>query len=346
MASATTRWLEGVWYEGRAGAALLAPLSAVFAAGAAFRRFLFQRGWRRAYRPRVPVVIVGNLSVGGTGKSPLVAALARLLRSRGLQPGILMRGYGAAIREPTRVTRESDASSVGDEPVMLAVSTGVEIMVSPNRAAGARALEALGVDLILCDDGLQHYALARDLEVVVVDARRGLGNGRLLPAGPLRESAQRLESVDWVVTHGGEVGASPAWQGRAGALVMQLVPEAARGIVDPLRWQSLEGWRGQVVHAVAGIGHPNRFFEMLRTAGLQPIEHAFDDHHAFQAADFSFGDDRPILMTSKDAVKCGSFADARFWEIPVATRMWPDGARGLVEAIETLCLASKKSESV
>jgi tetraacyldisaccharide 4'-kinase len=228
---------------------------------------------------------------------------------------------------------------------MLASSTGVEVIVCPDRAAGARVLEALGVEVIICDDGLQHYALARDLEVVVIDARRGLGNGRLLPAGPLRESAQRLDSVDWVVINGAEANDVPAWRGRVGSLVMQLVPEAARSIADPLAWQSIEGWRGERVHAVAGIGHPARFFDLLRAAGIEPIEHAFADHHAFTAGDFAFGDNLPILMTSKDAVKCAGFADARFWEIPVATRLLPDGARGLVEAIETLCLDSKKSES-
>ena len=344
MSSATARWLEGVWYDGRAGAALLAPLAAVFALSAAFRRSMFRSGWRRAYRPTVPVVVIGNLAVGGTGKSPLVASLARLLRSRGLQPGILSRGYGADVRAPIRVTRESDAREVGDEPVMLARSTGVEVVVCPDRAAGARVLESLGVDVIVSDDGLQHYALARDLEVVVVDARRGLGNGRLLPAGPLRESAQRLESVDWVVINGGETNEMSAWRGRVGSLVMQLVPEAARSVADPLAWHRVERWRGERVHAVAGIGHPARFFGLLRAAGIEPIEHAFADHHAFTAADFAFGDGLPILMTSKDAVKCAGLADARFWEIPVATRLLPDGARSLVEAIETLCLPSKKSE--
>lgn len=344
MSSTTARWLEGVWYEGRTGALLLAPLSGLFALGAAARRFLFRSGWRRAYRARVPVVVIGNLSVGGTGKSPLVAALATLLRSRGIKLGILTRGYGSAVRSPTRVMRDAQAAEVGDEPLMLATSTGVEVMVAADRAAGARALEALGVEVILCDDGLQHYALARDLEVVVIDARRGFGNGRLLPAGPLRESAQRLESVDWVVINGDEAGGKTPWQGRAGTVVMQLVPEAARGVADPLAWQSLERWRGETVHAVAGIGHPARFFDLLRAAGVEPIEHAFDDHHAYTAADLAFGDDRPVLMTAKDAVKCRGFADARCWEIPVATRLLPDGARSLVEAIETLCLASKKSE--
>lgn len=345
MTTATERWLEGVWYDGRAGAWLLAPFSLLFSWGAAVRRALYRSGWRRAYRATVPVVVIGNLSVGGTGKSPLVASLAQSLRARGLRVGILTRGYGAKVGAPIRVSRESTPTEVGDEPVMLAISTGAEVVVSPDRAAGARALEAQGVEVILCDDGLQHYGLARDLEVVVIDAHRGFGNGRLLPAGPLRESPARLDTVDWVVINGGEVANRPPWQGRAGTLVMQLVPEAARGVADPVRWQSLEALRGQPVHAVAGIGHPARFFATLRAAGLEPREHAFADHHAFTAADFVFGDEHPILMTAKDAVKCRSFADARFWEIPVTTRLSPDGAKALVDAIDTLCRASHTSES-
>lgn len=345
MSTRIDSWLEGVWYDGRAGAALLAPLAGLFALGAALRRALYRLGWRRAYRAKVPVIVIGNLSVGGTGKSPLVALLARALMSRGLKVGILTRGYGSAVREPTRVGRDSLASQVGDEPVMLAALTGAEVMVSPDRAAGAEALQALDVQVILCDDGLQHYGLARDIEVVVIDAQRGLGNGRLLPAGPLRERPSRLESVDWVVIHGGEPAATPAWRGQVGTLSMQLVPEAARGIADPLRWQRLEAWRGAPLHAVAGIGHPARFFGMLRAQGLEPLEHAFADHHVFSAADFAFGDERPIVMTSKDAVKCRSFADARFWEIPVVTRLMPDGGEGLIEAIEARCRASLSPES-
>jgi len=222
---------------------------------------------------------------------------------------------------------------------MLAIATGAEVMVSPDREAGARALEALGVDLILCDDGLQHYALARDLEIVVIDAARGLGNGRLLPAGPLREQASRLESVDWVVVNGVADGntASGAWRGRQGSVSMMLVPEALRGVADPLRWCSLESLRGEPVHAVAGIGHPARFFGMLRAVGLEVIEHAFVDHHAFAAGDLDFGDTHAILMTSKDAVKCRSFAAPRCWEVPVVARFAPEGAASLATAIEKLC---------
>lgn len=334
MSSALARWLEGVWYQGRRGAALLAPLAALFATFVGLRRALFQSGLLRSYRSSVPVIVIGNLSVGGTGKSPLVVVLARLLRARGLKPAVLTRGYGANVNAPTLVTADTDAARVGDEPVMLWIATGVPVMVSPDRAAGARALEALGIDLILCDDGLQHYALARDLEVVVIDAARGVGNGRLLPAGPLREVPARLESVDWVAINGEADGSSASpWRGRVGTLHMQLVPEAPRSVRESRQWRSIESFRGGTVHAVAAIGHPSRFFAMLRAAGLELIEHPFADHHAFIADDFAFGDTRAILMTAKDAVKCASFADARFWEVPAAVRLGPDGGVGLVDSI-------------
>lgn len=345
MARTLESWLQGVWYENKAGAALLAPLATLFRAVAQLRRMSYQKGWRRRHRAKVPVVVVGNLSVGGTGKSPLVALLASRLRSGGLNPGILTRGHGAHVSQPTLVAADSTASLVGDEPVMLATSTGVPVVVSPDRARGAEALEALGVDVILCDDGLQHYALERDLEIAVIDGTRGLGNGRLLPAGPLREDETRLATVDWVVVNGGiESADKSAWQGRQGTLVMQLAPEAARLVADGRVWRSIESFRGEAVHAVAGIGNPARFFAVLRAAGLELIEHPLPDHHAYQPGDFRFGDDRPILMTAKDAVKCRGFADSRLWEIPTVVRLLPDGAAALVEAIQKLCRAAPASE--
>jgi len=344
MSRALAAWLEGVWYEGRAGAVLLAPLAWLFGAIVALRQLAYRRGWQRSWRAGVPVIVIGNLSVGGTGKSPLVASLAAQLRRRGRRPGILTRGHGSGLRVPTRVERGADAAEVGDEPAMLAVSTGVEVMVSPDRAAGARALQALGVDVILCDDGLQHYALERDLEIVVIDGARGLGNGRLLPAGPLREPESRLARVDWVVVNGDDTVSAPRWRGRAGTIAMQLVPEAARSLADPRRWQGLEAFRGQPVHALAGIGHPARFFAMLRAAGLEPIEHPFPDHHAYSADDLRFDEDYPVLMTAKDAVKCRRFADDRCWEVPVVVRLLPDGAAGLVEAIDRLCVPTRSTE--
>lgn len=353
MRDTLARWLEGVWYHGKPGAVVLAPLAFVFGVVAALRRAAYRFGLRRAYRPRVPVVIIGNLSVGGTGKSPLVGALVRALRASGLQVGILLRGYGASVREPVRVTSATTTEVGGDEAVMLARSTAAPIVVSPDRVAGAKMLEAMGVELILCDDGLQHYALARDLEVVVIDRTRGLGNERLLPAGPLRETRSRLETVDWVVVNDAANDSTAnaphtlppstgLWRGRSGTLAMRLVPEALRGVADERAWCTLERLRATPVHAVAGIGNPARFFAMLRAAGLHPIEHYFADHHVFSAGDFTFGDALPVLMTAKDAVKCRDFADARFWEVPVSVSLSPDGGMALVHAIAALATSSKK----
>lgn len=328
--------LEGIWYEGRAGAWVLAPLSLLFAAGAALRRQFYRLGLRRAQRMTVPVVVIGNLSVGGTGKSPLVAALAMGLRCRGRRVGVLTRGYGARLARPVRVDRDSDPAAVGDEAHMLARDTGLPVVASPDRVAGARELIAQGVELILCDDGLQHYALARDFEIVVIDAARGFGNGRLLPAGPLRERATRLASVDAVVVQGEPAMALAHWRGRLGRWTLQLVPEAARGVSDARRWIALERWRGARVHAVAGIGRPARFFAMLRAAGLEPIEHPFPDHHAFVAADLDFADGLPVLMTAKDAVKCRAFAGDQCWEIPVVADLQPAAGAALLDRIEAL----------
>ncbi|NDE00758.1 MAG: tetraacyldisaccharide 4'-kinase [Gammaproteobacteria bacterium] len=290
---ALERRLNAWWYGDGLASLLLAPLATLFAAVTAVRRGLYRLGWLRAYRASVPVVVIGNLSVGGTGKSPLVAHLA----------------------------------------------TGLPVVVSPERSAGARLLETQGIDLILCDDGLQHYALARDLEVVVIDFARGFGNGRLLPAGPLREGPNRLASVDVVVLNGAnEMQADrSAWRGREATIGMQLVPQALRGIGQGSRWQSLDRFVGHPVHAVAGIGHPERFFATLRAAGLTVVEHAFADHHAYSAADFAFADRLPILMTTKDAVKCRSFADERFWELPVGVRLVPEEGRALLDRIDALC---------
>lgn len=328
--------LERLWYADRGGSTLLAPFALLFAIGTAVRRHAYRRGWRRVHRVGVPVVVVGNLTVGGTGKSPLVAALALGLRRRGFRPGILTRGYGAADEAARRVSADSDPVQVGDEPRMLARDTGLPVVASVDRVAGARMLEADGVDVIVCDDGLQHYALARQFEIVVVDALRGLGNGRLLPAGPLREGPERLASVDVVVLNGVE-SVTPAerarWQAREGLWTMRLIPEAARNLLDPREWRALEHFRGQRVHAVAGIGHPARFFATLRAAGIEPIEHPFPDHHAFVAADLDFGDGLSVLMTAKDAVKCRAFAQASWFELPVVVHLQPDGGESLVDLV-------------
>jgi tetraacyldisaccharide 4'-kinase len=342
------RWLESVWYDpaARAGG-WLQPLAALYGGVMALRAAAYRRGlWQRRH-PGIPVVVVGNLTVGGTGKTPFTLWLANELQARGVRPGILSRGYGASGsgRGPRAVADDSDPREVGDEPTLLRAATGLPVVVSPERPAGAAMLKAAGVELILCDDGLQHLALARDAEIAILDGSRGLGNGRLLPAGPLREPAARLAACDFVVVNGPAAPSTAALlAARAGRGVfsMRLVPGLARRLTGDRDERALESFRGAPVHAVAAIGNPARFHETLRAAGLRLIEHDFPDHHPFDPQDLRFDDDHPILMTAKDAVKCRAFADSRMWELPVAARLDPDAGRAIVEHVMALLPTSAR----
>jgi tetraacyldisaccharide 4'-kinase len=297
------------WYRDVAWNALLSPPAWLYGTVVRLRRRAYQRGWLRSIRIAAPVVVVGNLTVGGTGKTPLAAAVVQRLRERGRRPGLAARGYGGRVRHGARlVTAGSDPREVGDEPVLLARATGCPVAVARRRAEAAELLLGEGADVIVCDDGLQHYALARDAEIAVVDAARAHGNRRLLPAGPLREPLTRLEEVD-LVLH----------QGRGGDF--ELRPEAARPVAGGDERRPLVAFAGRRVHAVAGIGDPERFFDMLRAAGADVVPHPFPDHHPFEARDIRFEDDTPVLMTEKDAVKCVDFADVRHWYVPVTARL-------------------------
>ncbi len=303
-----------IWYAD-GFAPWLWPLGWLFGGIVRLRHACYELGLRQGTRVEVPVLVVGNLTVGGTGKTPLTAYLANSLRSLGRRPGIATRGHGGAAGQVRLVSPHSSPAEVGDEPLLLLRRTGVPVCVAPRRADAARALVAAGCDVILCDDGLQHLALARDLEIAVVDAARGLGNGRLLPAGPLREPASRLGSVDLVVLNvSGSAEAGFDWPG---ALRMRLVGDEAVSLTGQAANRPLADFRGATVHAVAAIGNPHRFFRQLRAAGLQLQEHAFPDHHAFTPADLDFGDARAVLMTEKDAVKCAPFANDHQWFVPV-----------------------------
>mgnify|MGYP006276843805 CR=1 FL=1 len=306
----------------------LAPLSAVYAAVAALRRGLYRVGLFRAERLPVPVIVVGNLTAGGSGKTPLVAALARQLVARGWRPGIVSRGYGRVIdagaeHEPLLVSGTSDPGRVGDEPLLLA-RAGFPVAVARDRVAAGRALlEAHPeCDVVLTDDGLQHYRLHRDVEVAVVDGERGLGNRRLLPAGPLREAPARLSGVDAVVVLVREKSTAfvpdRAWPE---AWPMQLEGTAFHRVASPEITADASAFGGAGVHAIAGIGHPQRFFDSLRAMGIRSTNHAFPDHHRFVAADLAWPDAASILMTEKDAVKCAAFADERCWFLPVQARI-------------------------
>lgn len=307
--------LERCWYSTRAPLWLL-PAEGLFRLLAVLRRLAFRSGLRRSRRLPVPVIVVGNISVGGTGKTPLVVWLVQLLRKAGYRPGIITRGYGgAAQRWPQQVRADSDPHMVGDEPVMLARHCACPIAAGPDRVEAARQLLKHGhCDVIVSDDGLQHYRLQRDIEIVVVDGARRFGNGHCLPAGPLREPLSRLKQVDVVVANG---------EALVGEVSMMLSPRGLRRLDDDTQCCGFESLAGESVHALAGIGNPDRFFSMLAAQGLTVIEHPFPDHHRFTPEDLAFADRLPIVMTEKDAVKCRAFADERMWYVPVEARL-PD----------------------
>ena len=325
------------------------PLAGIFRLVVALRYGAYRSGVLRSHRVTRPVIVIGNLSVGGTGKTPFTIWLAQALQSRGLRVGIVLRGYGGrSAHWPREVAGDTDWEVVGDEAVLLARRTGAIVVAGPDRVAAAlRAIE-LGAQIVLSDDGLQHYRLARDREIAVIDARRGLGNGHLLPAGPLREPKRRLSRVDLIVlTHrtgelqtppissnpssdvslevAGEPGTSKPGAleegGYAGgaALAARTIHAAAR-LVDAVciatgERRALASFRGAPVHAIAGIGHPQAFFRALTACGLDVLPHARPDHAPIEFADIDFTDGYPVLMTEKDAVKCISIADQRHWAV-------------------------------
>ncbi len=305
------------WYSTRGWCLLLLPLALLFAVGSAVRRARYR--FRPAARLPVPVIVVGNLTVGGTGKTPLVLWLVARLRAAGHRPGVISRGYGAAALTPAGVRPDSDAGTVGDEPALIARRLACPVWVGRDRRAAAQALLAAhpDVDVIVSDDGLQHYALPRDMEIVVVDGRRGLGNGLLLPAGPLREGPGRLAGVDAVVVNGDDSG--PAFP--VPTYPMRLVGESLYNLSRPEWRETPAHFSGRTLHAVAAIGNPARFFAALQGLGLTVTAHPFPDHHPFRAGDLPPG---IVVMTEKDAVKCAAFGRTDIWVLPVDAEL-PDG---------------------
>jgi len=327
------RRLTELWYGDRARPSLLQPLAWAYRALLGLRLRAYRSGLAHSASAGKPVVVVGNLTVGGTGKTPLTLWLARALRERGLRVGIVARGYGSHDdHAPRQVASHSRWQQVGDEPLLLARRSGCPTVVGIDRLAAARVLAAEGVDVILSDDGLQHLRLARDCEIVVIDGARGTGNGRLLPAGPLRDPVRRLREVDAVVVNGPATHGSLAALLPSRTLTMQLVATEVVSVDERTR-RPLESFRGERVHAVAGIGHPQRFFDQLRAHGVQVIEHAFPDHHPLVAADVEFADALPVLMTEKDAVKCTSFANPRLWYVPVTAQLAAPDAHELLRRV-------------
>ncbi|MES9968877.1 MAG: tetraacyldisaccharide 4'-kinase [Candidatus Thiodiazotropha sp.] len=293
---------------------LLLPLSAVFCLVSAIRRSLFRLGLLRITTLHVPVIVVGNISVGGTGKTPLVIWLAEKSQQWGFKPGIVTRGYGGKSDHwPREVLPQTTAAQVGDEALLLKRRTGCPVYAGPDRATVAQQLLADHVcDLIISDDGLQHYALARDVEIAVIDGERRFGNGLCLPAGPLRERRGRLAEADLVIANG---------PSKAGEYSMQLMPGEAVALDRRGETKKLTGFKSERVHAVAGIGHPDRFFNMLEGLGLDLERHPFPDHHAFSRADLQPFSKQTVLMTEKDAVKCEQFAQPNHWYVPATAEV-------------------------
>ncbi|MCB1736359.1 MAG: tetraacyldisaccharide 4'-kinase [Gammaproteobacteria bacterium] len=317
------------WWQPSFQAWLLWPISWLYRLLTSLRRLAYRIGLFKRYRAPVPVIVVGGILVGGSGKTPFTLWLVELLRKSGYQPGVVLRGYGGKSPHwPRRVEADSDPAQVGDEAVLIARRTGVPVCAGPKRRESVQHLVEQGCDVIVSDDGLQHYALDRNIEIAVVDGRRRFGNRMLLPAGPLREPISRLNKVHWVISNG---------PNQRGEYRMDLRGDVLKRL-DGAREAKLTAWQGRAVHALAGIGDPRRFFATLRRAGLQVQEHPFPDHHDFTGEDLNFTPPLPLVMTEKDAVKCIPLAppDADLWYLPVSAKVDARLERLILKELESL----------
>jgi tetraacyldisaccharide 4'-kinase len=333
------RGLQAIWFGKARPPWVLRLFSPLFGLVVRARQAAFAHGLWRSRRLPKPVVVVGNLTVGGSGKTPLVIWLACQMRDRGFAPGIVLRGYGgsaASSDQPLIVEPGSDAAVVGDEALLLRERTGVPVVIGRDRVAAAERLLHTGVDLVIADDGLQHLRLARDFEIAVIDGARGLGNGYLLPAGPLREPAQRLASVNALVINGERIELSTGPQ--QAVFCMRLQGERLHTLTGADAQRPLTSLAGQRVHAIAGIGNPQRFFDQLTAAGVKVVPHAFPDHHRYRASDLEFDEPLPLLMTEKDAVKCRPYAAAERWCLPVTASFTGMDGSALLARLQR-CLA-------
>ncbi|OAI18409.1 MULTISPECIES: tetraacyldisaccharide 4'-kinase [Methylomonas] len=315
MKARLIRWFEDAWYKEMYLSAWLMPWSMFYVDAIRLRRWLYRVGIWKTVKLPVPVIVVGNITVGGTGKTPLVVYVVEWLKSQGYRPGVISRGYGGAKDEKPRwVTPASDPAQVGDEAVLLAARCACPVVVGADRpAAGRELLSKQACDVLVSDDGLQHYALARDIEIVVIDGQRRFGNGYCLPVGPLREPPERVKQVDLVVVNGGNepLEREIAMQCRGDTLINLQSGER----------RPLAEFAGLDCRAIAGIGNPQRFFRQLAEAGLRCSCTAFPDHHIYTAADLGGDDGTPLIMTEKDAVKCRYLARPNFWYLPIAAEL-------------------------
>lgn len=313
------QYLLRMWYGKNHWYIIFLPLSWLFFVLILIRKNLFKRLSKNLYQPICPVIIVGNISVGGTGKTPFIVWLANYLTTKNKRVAILSRGYGGVIGDtPVEVSKNSDADIVGDEPIMIATKTNCLVIVHPDRNLSCKYIAKRKIDVIICDDGLQHYKLKRDYEIVVIDEERMFGNGRLLPAGPLREPISRLKNVNLKLSQiSMSLDKYDRQNLRSNLNTFYLVGDTAVNINSGQRMQ-LSEFVGKKIHAVAGIGNPDRFFNMLERQGLEADKHYFRDHQKYSANELSFNNDGlDILMTEKDAVKCKTIDNDRLWYVPV-----------------------------
>ncbi len=318
--------LQQSWYDKSGLTLILRPLSWLFILISVTRRYLYRVGIIKSTQLPVPTIIVGNLTVGGTGKTPLVIWLANYLKDLGYKPGILSRGYsGMANSWPQQVRPDADPYIVGDEAVVISRRTQCPMAVGPDRvAAGEALLKYSDCDIVISDDGLQHYRLKRNIEVLVIDGIRRFGNGFCLPAGPLRECVSRKDEVDCKVTNGVAAQGEYAMT-YSGCDIVNLVSQEAKPLADLV---------GQSIKAVAGIGNPDRFFNFLRAQGLRLETKAFPDHYLYSEDSIQADDETLVLMTEKDAVKCQRFAKANWWYVPVNVNMPNEFGLEIVNLLE------------
>ncbi len=309
-----SQWLINIWYRRSIWSYCLFPFSLIYLLIIKIRFWLYRSGFKKITRFPIPIIVVGNLTVGGTGKTPLVIYLAKLLRDQGLKPGIVTRGYGGkAEHYPCVATQGSSPQQVGDEAILLAAQADCLVVVDPNRVNAVNyLLQNYDCNVVISDDGLQHYALGRNIEIVVIDGQRRFGNNFCLPAGPLREPVTRLSKVNFIVVNG---------EAKAGEIAMQLIPDTIYNLKQPEKKLDIHNLQDKTVHAVAGIGNPKRFFDQLRELKFSVIEHPFPDHHVYRSQDLNFDDNHLIVMTEKDAVKCREFSNEKIWCLPVSAKL-------------------------
>ena len=312
------RLLTHIWYENSLIFLFFLPISWIYGFTVKLRRILYQFNFLSSYKASVPVIVVGNISIGGTGKTPLVIEIANKLAESGFSPGIICHGFGSKIGNlPIEVSKTNAPAEVGDESIVIARKVNCPIVVHPNRALAARTLEKKSVDVIIVDDGLQHYGLKRDIEIIVIDGDRGLGNKKLLPAGPLRESQQRLKEVDYIFVQSKNFSETIIEFEQTNNIINFYLDGSLAYKINNHESKNLHDFKGQHVHAIAGIGNPERFFNFLAGFGIKVTPHFFYDHVPLESVDLEFNDNLNILMTEKDAVKCRFFTEKNIWYIPV-----------------------------